>query len=77
MEKQLSEKRIFTSELIKILTYSFKVFTHECKIIEHPAVFLKGHHGVGKSQAVYKIAKILEESLNKKSYCFGYKTFNV
>lgn len=60
------EKQLHTSALIETLGHTFLTYSQKDVIEKHPAVFLKGQPGVGKSQAVYKIANILEEKTSKK-----------
>lgn len=53
-----------TDELIDMLTESFSLFAQSNQIHEHPSVFLHGQPGVGKSQAVYAIARHLKQATN-------------
>lgn len=55
-----------TDELIDMLSESFHLFIESNQIQEHPSVFLHGQPGVGKSQAVYQIARNLEEKTGHK-----------
>jgi MoxR-like ATPase len=53
-----------TDEMIKMLTTSFTLFINNALIDEHPSVFLHGQPGVGKSQAVYKIANTISKQFH-------------
>lgn len=53
-----------TDEVIQMLDSSFSMFIKNSLIDEHPSVFLHGQPGVGKSQAVYKIASRIGEKFN-------------
>jgi hypothetical protein len=60
------EKQLHTTALIETLTHSMKTYASISHIHKHPSIFLKGQPGVGKSQAVYKIARALEETTHKQ-----------
>lgn len=53
-----------TNELIDMLTYSFSSFIKTNSIEKHPSVFLHGQPGVGKSQAIYEIARRIMQETN-------------
>lgn len=55
-----------TDELIEMLTHSFQLFIESNQVFEHPSVFLHGQPGLGKSQAVYQIARNLEKLTKKR-----------
>lgn len=59
------EKQLHTSALIETLSHSMKAYASMSHIHKHPSIFLKGQPGVGKSQAVYKMARALEDSTHK------------
>ncbi len=54
-----------TGEMIKILTQSFKAFVRQGNIASHPAVFLRGQPGVGKSQGIRRLAARLRGETGK------------
>ena len=60
------EKQLHTTALIDALTFTYNTYAQKNMIHKHPAVFLKGQPGVGKSQAVYKISQRLKQSQNKQ-----------
>jgi hypothetical protein len=51
--------RVSAGQLIDVLTGSFAAFIRNGSISRHPAVFLRGQPGAGKSQAVSEIASRL------------------
>ena len=59
-------KSLTTNDFIHRLTYSFTSYAHKSMINLHPSVFVQGQPGIGKSQAVIKIAENLEKNLNKR-----------
>jgi hypothetical protein len=62
------EKQVSTSELIEILTKMFVAYNSNNIIGQHPAIFIQGQPGIGKSQAVKKVANNLEKETGKKVY---------
>lgn len=57
--------KVSTSEAVNIISESFIKYSNELIINEHPAIFLKGSPGIGKSEAVKQIKTILEVKTNK------------
>ncbi len=57
--------KVSTSEAVNIISDSFTKYSNELIINEHPAIFLKGSPGIGKSEAVKQIKTILELNTNK------------
>ena len=64
--KIAEEKLITTTNLEKILYDSFSKYAKNDFIDLHPSVFIQGQPGIGKSQAIFTIAKKLEQSLERK-----------
>lgn len=58
--------KVSTSELIDILTNSFTKYILNDIAYEHPAVFLKGSPGIGKSDAIKELKKNLEIKTQKE-----------
>lgn len=56
---------VSTSEVINLISHSFSKYVDSNIIKEHPAVFLKGSPGLGKSEAVREVCKILERKHGK------------
>jgi hypothetical protein len=57
---------VSTETFINTLVETFTAYDDLNIIDKHPAVFVQGQPGIGKSQAVVQIAKKLEETTNKK-----------
>lgn len=57
---------VSTEQFIEILTRNFKAYSDNNNICMHPAVFVQGQPGIGKSQAVFEIASRLEKLTNKR-----------
>ncbi|MDG0889648.1 AAA family ATPase [Paracholeplasma manati] len=55
-----------TCELVETLSQSFLNAINQKRISNHPAVFVQGSPGVGKSQSIYQIAKEIEMNTGKK-----------
>jgi DNA replication protein DnaC len=70
------KENVYKSEILKIDTESFiQMMTKVCvtyiekdMINKHPSIFIKGQPGVGKSQSIHAISKILEEKTHKKVF---------
>src|SRR5690554_381096 len=60
------ESLVTTKELIDVLTQTFSLYIKEDIVDKHPAVFIKGVPGVGKSQAILKIKNNLKTITNKE-----------
>ncbi len=60
------EALITTSGLIKTLTKTFTAFIKGDVVDTHPAIFIKGEPGIGKSQAVLQIKENVEKLTNKR-----------
>jgi MoxR-like ATPase len=60
------EAIVSTGMFIEEVTKSFLAFSNENMIYEHPAIFVKGQPGIGKSQAVKEIARRIQQETNKK-----------
>ncbi len=58
--------KVSTTELVEILGNSFTKYILNDRPIDHPAVFLKGSPGIGKSDAIKQIKINLEKNTKKK-----------
>lgn len=66
--KNYDESIVSTQTLINTLTKTFNSFILNDMVDKHPAVFIKGSPGVGKSQAIKQIKSNLEKITNKNIY---------
>jgi len=62
------EKKLNTASFIDVLSRSFTAYSKQNIIYRHPSVFVQGQPGIGKSQAIFKIADNLKKALNKDVY---------
>jgi len=59
-------KQLSTGEFIEVMTKSFLAYSKTDSIKDFPSVFIQGQPGIGKSQAVIRIAANIEKELGKK-----------
>lgn len=60
--------KVSTSEFIDEVTKSFSKFSNANIIDKHPAIFVAGQPGIGKSQSIIQIKDNLESATGKKVY---------
>jgi MoxR-like ATPase len=66
-EISLSEEvKVSTKGFIEVISKTFSRFIKLNKINIHPAVFVQGQPGIGKSQAIKEIAKRIKQETSKK-----------
>ncbi len=58
--------KVSTTELVEILSDSFTKYILYDRPINHPAVFLKGSPGIGKSDAIKEVKINLEKTMQKQ-----------
>ena len=56
---------VSVSTLVEIVSQTYEGFIKLNEIAKHPAIFIEGKPGVGKSQSVFEIAKRLKASTQK------------
>ncbi len=61
-------KQLSTGEFIQVMTRSFVTYSKLNCIKAFPSVFIQGQPGIGKSQAVKRIARNLKKELNKQVF---------
>ena len=66
ISKAQEVKQLSTGEFIQVMTKSLIAYAKTNAIKDFPSVFIQGQPGIGKSQAVARIAKNIEKELNKK-----------
>ena len=61
-------KQLSTGEFIEVMTRSFIAYSKLNTIKDFPSVFVQGQPGIGKSQAIKRIAENLKKELNKQVF---------